>query len=180
MHANLFGDFVKGRDFSHYPELIQKGIRLHRTIDHYIDHHPAVVELMHKLYMPLPKIASIAVDLYFDHLLAKYWSEFHPLKLDQFIQNFESTYIIEEHYDKEMFLIVLSKMKEDQWLKQYQTMLGLSKACQGLSNRISFPNVLHMAPEVFIEHKEVIESSFRVFMNDARPFFEEYYIEHDL
>jgi len=69
MNANLYGDFVKGRDYSKYPLIIQGGITLHREIDDFIDHHPLVLELLHELYAPLPKVAGIAIDLYFDHLL---------------------------------------------------------------------------------------------------------------
>ena len=86
MQPNLFGDFVKGKDLSRYPEKIQEGILLHREIDNYIDHHPVILELIHELYIPLPKVAPIAVDLYFDHLLAKKWSEFHSLRLEDFVQ----------------------------------------------------------------------------------------------
>ena len=50
MYYNLFGDFVKGSDLSRFPIKIQEGIRLHREIDHYIDHHPYVRKLLHKLY----------------------------------------------------------------------------------------------------------------------------------
>ena len=40
MYANLFGDFVKGKDLSMYSPQVQKGILLHRKIDDYIDNHP--------------------------------------------------------------------------------------------------------------------------------------------
>jgi acyl carrier protein phosphodiesterase len=44
MHANLYGDFVKGKDLSQFDSTIQTGIRLHRKIDSYIDHHPDVLQ----------------------------------------------------------------------------------------------------------------------------------------
>jgi len=180
MYANIFGDFVKGKDLSRYPKKIQKGIRLHRTIDDYIDHHPAVIELMHELYAPLPKIAGIAIDLYFDHLLAINWSDYHNLPLDDFIEKFQTASIDREPYDKEFFWTVLSKMKEEEWLHHYQTTYGLTKACQGLSARISFPNVLHTAPQVFEENTQKIETCFHIFMTDAVPFYRDYYAENGL
>jgi acyl carrier protein phosphodiesterase len=79
MQANLFGDFVKGKDYTHLPLKLQEGVTLHRKIDHYIDHHPAVLDLVHLLHDDLPKVAAIAVDIYFDHLLAKNWSKFHSI-----------------------------------------------------------------------------------------------------
>ena len=38
--GNFIGDFVKGHDWQHYPELVQRGILLHRAIDSYTDNHP--------------------------------------------------------------------------------------------------------------------------------------------
>ena len=57
MVSNLYGDFVKGRDYSHYPEIVQKGIYLHRSIDNFIDTHPAVTELRLSIYPKLPNYA---------------------------------------------------------------------------------------------------------------------------
>ena len=37
MIANLYGDHFHGRNYTHFPEIIQKGIYLHRQIDDFID-----------------------------------------------------------------------------------------------------------------------------------------------
>ena len=175
MYANLFGDFVKGKDLSIYSTQIQKGILLHRTIDDYIDHHPAVVKLRHELYESLPKVSGIAIDLFFDHILAKRWSEFHLTPLEKFIASFHQFEIEQQEYHNQQFWFVLSKMKEQKWLNNYATMNGLTKACEGLSNRISFPNVLNKAPEVYLEMEINIESAFNSYMKDAIPYFKSYY-----
>lgn len=174
MHANLFGDFVKGKDLSRFPPLVQAGIRLHREIDHYIDHHPTVIELLHELYTPLPKVAGIAIDLFFDHILAQRWKEFHPTPLADFTHDFYQSSV--EHRDvyTENFLWMLEKMKEKNWLYQYQFKHGLYKASNGVSGRISFPNVLNTAPEVFEEHESSIQRSFDGFMKEAIPHFEQF------
>ena len=62
MYANLYGDHIKGRNFEQLPELLQKGIKLHRSIDNYIDHHPKVIDLMRQLYPELPKVTGIAMN----------------------------------------------------------------------------------------------------------------------
>ena len=51
MLANLFGDFVKGKDLSAFQPEIQNGITLHRSIDNYIDSHPEVLRLLKILYI---------------------------------------------------------------------------------------------------------------------------------
>lgn len=169
MYANLNGDFVRGKDLSHLPKKIQEGIQLHRMIDHYIDHHPVVLNLMRQLYTPLPKVAGIAVDLYFDHILAKEWDRFHPKPLDEFIDEFYETKLENEAFYSQKFKFMISKMKEKNWLYQYQFEHGLMKACKGVSSRISFPNVLDTAHRVFKTYENDVEKAFFTFMEDAIP-----------
>lgn len=173
MQANLFGDFVKGKDLSRFPSNIQEGILLHRKIDSYIDHHPIVRELIHELYIPLPKVAPIAVDLYFDHLLAKNWSEFHALNLEKFIQQFYMSIDPSTTYYTDQFQLMLTKMQEKNWLYNYQFLDGLMKSSQGVSRRISFPNKLGDAVEVYRQFEQKIEETFYTFMKDARNYFSE-------
>ncbi len=175
MYANLQGDYIKGKDLSHLPEIVQKGSHLHRTIDNYIDTHPAVKELLHQLYPHLPKISGIAIDLYFDHLLARDWSRFHHTPLRTFIDQFyHHQPRFNDSFSRE-FQFMLDKMKEMDWLFQYQYMRGLSSASSGLSRRISFENNLHQAPLVFNMLQTEIEKAFEIYMETAQPFFEDYF-----
>ncbi len=171
MQANLYGDFVKGKDLSNYPEKIQEGIRLHRRIDNFIDHHPAVIELLHILYGPLPKVAGIAVDLYFDHLLAKNWNVFHDKEYDLFVNDFYASIDFNNVSYSDQFYLMLTKMKEINWLHYYQFMEGLEKSSYGLSKRISFPNELANAPNVFVQFEKEITEVFHKYMIDAKAEF---------
>lgn len=174
MYANLFGDFVKGKDLSHFDKKIQLGIQLHREIDHYIDHHPVVLEMLHHLYPHLPKIAGIAVDLYFDHLLAKEWNHFSEIALPTFIENFENFQIDELHYPNEYFHYMLFRMKKGKWLSHYDQLDGLDKACRGVSQRISFPNSLFNGKDVFVENEQLISDAFHSFMPEAQVHFRDF------
>jgi acyl carrier protein phosphodiesterase len=174
MYANLYGDFVRGKDFSHFPEKMQQGIALHRMIDDYIDTHPIVRDLMRKLYAPLPKVAGIAVDLYFDHILAKEWSQFHDLPFEEFINGFYNAKLENEEFYSDQFKYMIARMKERNWLYQYQFPYGLMKASQGVSSRISFPNVLNKAHEVFVDFEQDVEKAFVAFMKDAIPHHKEF------
>ncbi|MFT7344846.1 MAG: acyl carrier protein phosphodiesterase [Lentimonas sp.] len=168
MTANLYGDFVKGSDISRFSPVVQKGITLHRSIDTYIDHHPGVIQLLHKLYATLPKVAGIAVDLYFDHLLAKRWTDFHQVPLAVYLQEYYDSIDFEnQDYSKE-FVFVLKKIVQHNWIYQYQFSHGLYKACQGVSRRISFKNELVNGFDVFEEFESEIESCFEGYMKDAK------------
>lgn len=172
MLNNLFGDFVKGKDISRYPIEIQQGITLHRKIDNFIDRHPLVLELSHKLFADLPKVSAIAIDLFFDHLLAKNWKKFHSCDLNIFLENFyQSVNLKSEHYSYE-FRFMIEKMIEINWISYYPSIEGLDKACNGVSSRISFPNELKNGKQVFLKFEKEIEAVFYPFMEDAKRNFD--------
>ena len=170
MYANLFGDTVKGNQFLNYPAEIQKGILLHRKIDDYIDRHPAVIELKRDLYDELPKISSVAIDLFFDHLLARNWSDYHELDYFEFLENFYN--FQPEHWDAYpiTFRKFIDIMRERKWLNYYPLEEGLIKSCQGVSSRISFPNALYKAPEIFWKKEKFITEVFKTYMIDAQAY----------
>jgi len=171
MYANLFGDFVKGKDLSSYAHYIQKGIRIHREIDHFIDHHPITIELFHHLYPSLPKVAGIAVDIYFDHLLAKNWSAFSSIPFNDFIADFYKFPIIHSDFPNQKFHAMITTMKKYNWILHYKELDGLDKACQGVSARISFENNLYEGLAVFLKNEERITIAFYAFMEKAIEHF---------
>jgi len=174
MIANLFGDFVKGSDLSGYSLIQQKGIRLHREIDNFMDQHPAVLSVMHELYEELPKVAGIAMDLYFDHLLSKLWSEFHSKPYNKFLQSlYRSISHLEEEYPKK-FKTFLFHLSDKNWLHYYPLEMGLHKACNGVASRISFENALIHGLTVFKKHEKLITEAFYIYMKDAEKHFKDW------
>lgn len=167
MIANLYGDSIKGKKYLKYPKKIQDGILLHRKIDSYIDNHPAVKELRRKLYPELPKIAGVAIDLYFDHLLAIHWNKYHQKPFDLFLEEFYSFRSPLEPILEKDFLIFLKRLREHKWISYYPSQYGLEKVCIGVSRRISFDNKLSQAPMVFAKRKKEIQKVFFQFMKDA-------------
>ncbi|MDD2984449.1 MAG: acyl carrier protein phosphodiesterase [Crocinitomicaceae bacterium] len=171
MTANLFGDFVKGRDLSAYQPKVQEGILLHRKIDSFIDQSETVLILMRKLYASLPKVSSVAIDLFFDHLLAKNWNQFHPVPLDDFLNQYYQNIQLSEQLYAAKFIGMMQKLIEHNWISYYPTLYGLEKSCQGVSSRISFPNELKNGKIVFLEYEEEITDTFFQFMKEANEYF---------
>ena len=168
MIANLFGDSVKGNKYLNYSSKIQQGVLLHRKIDFYIDNHDLVKELRLELYKELPKVAGIAIDLYFDHLLAIHWNSYHYKPFESFLDEF---YMHRSKYEVELnieFRLFLERLREHKWISHYPSLYGLEQVCLGVSKRISFKNKLPEAPLVFSKHNIKIENVFHQFMNDAK------------
>lgn len=171
MLANLFGDFVKGSNFNHFSLKIREGIILHRAIDTYIDQHKDVLELKLLLYEDLPKVAGVAVDLFFDHLLAKSWGNYHIEKYESFLNDFYQHNSDIENDLTDEFKRFISVFRERKWLNYYPTSFGLTKSCEGVSKRISFPNKLADAPEVYNKREKFIYEVFQKYMRDAKEHF---------
>lgn len=169
--ANLFGDFVKGKKHLEYPEWIQHGVKLHREIDQYIDNHPSVKELIVLLRPDLPKVASVAIDLFFDHLLAKNWHKFHSVELTKFLDQFYTDIPTYRNHFSDDFAFFLTLMIERRWMNHYSSFEGLKKMCNGVGSRLSFPNALPGAYTTFLKHETAIESAFYEYMRDANEHF---------
>lgn len=175
MMANLYGDFVKGKDYSYLPEIIQSGVLLHRQIDDFIDNHEAIKQLRLKLYKDLPKIAGIAIDLYMDHCLAKNWDRYYSKNLSDFLATFfnyalktKNHFFINPDFQYPSdFINLLSTIEQQEWIQNYKHHEGLSFACNGLSRRLSFSNNLHEAPKFYKKNEQLINHVFFIFINDA-------------
>ena len=61
--GNFVGDAVKGSSYKNYPSDIAKGIQLHRAIDDYTDHHPAVCEVVHRLQPEFGRYSGVLLDI---------------------------------------------------------------------------------------------------------------------
>ena len=171
MTANLFGDFCKGRSYKTYPTKIQEGVLLHRSIDSYIDNHKAVKKIRSLLHEPLPKVAGIAIDLYFDHLLAKQWSHFHNEEYNVFLDSFYQHQSTNENLYPESFQLFLKALRNLKWMNHYPTAYGLQKSCEGVSKRISFENELKNAPILMKAFETMLQNAFIDYMKDARAVF---------
>ncbi len=89
--GSVLGDAVKGRLRGDYPPALELGIRLHRRIDSFTDAHPVVRDACARFEAPYRRYAGILLDIYFDHLLARQWEDFHPQPLAIFSQHISAT-----------------------------------------------------------------------------------------
>ena len=85
--GGFLGDFVRGRLHGERPPRIELGITLHRHIDASTDRHPAVRELTARFRPPWRRWAPVAVDVWFDHLLARRFGEFADQPLPAFARD---------------------------------------------------------------------------------------------
>lgn len=157
----MLGDFVRGREaLSGFDEDVQRGIMLHRHIDAFTDSLPCVVALRSSLDPPFRRYGGIIIDLAFDHLLARYWSDYSEPSLEEFDEAVRD--MLARHNDQ-----LPEKL---QGFMRYADRRGLFAAYRlesetllslgGIGRRLSRPNPLHRVNEVWPEFEPMASACF--------------------
>ena len=165
--GNYVGDFIKGRltgdKIDGWSDNFLLGVKLHRHIDMFTDEHPTVREAKRMAAKILGKTAGIAIDIYFDYFLAKYFNQFceetlnrYSLRLYQVIR--ENDALIPDH----MKSMVRTMIKQD-WLNTYETLDGIKLTFERLSRRADFLDVLNMAEKDLEENEAFYHNKFNIF-----------------
>ncbi|MCL1094947.1 ACP phosphodiesterase [Shewanella kaireitica] len=159
--ANIAGDFAKG-SIEYFPKHLQQGIWLHRQIDQLTDSHELTKELLHKFPKSLTRAAPIIIDLCFDHMLAKYWDEYHHLSLEAFAAKAYDA--IDECQElPEALVSIAPKIRKENWLVGYQSRKGLNQTLASVAKRVSKPEIFNGAQEAVKKLDIEIETAFRTF-----------------
>ena len=164
--GNFVADAIKGNSLQRFPEGMERGIRLHREIDHYTDSHPVFKTSRSRLVPTYRMYAGVIVDLYYDHFLARYWNEYSEEDLSQFVA---STYFLMIRRFNLLPLRsrrILPFMITQNWLVNYRDLSSLQRVFYGMSRRTSHPSGMENAIRD-------LESGYDMFENEFRAFFPE-------
>ena len=159
--GNFIGDFVKGREYKSFDPEVQKGIQLHRSIDYFTDTHEVVIASKSRLRSKYRHYAGVITDIYYDHFLAKNWSQFHPVELEKFTRSFYEKMEVQRPQLPDRVNHMLYYMRRDNWLYQYRTIDGIGRALYGLSRRTKFDS--KMDESIYDLEAELYELEFRQF-----------------
>ena len=134
--GNMISDYVKGKTQYNYPPQVQVGIKLHRDIDNFTDHHPVTKELMN-IFRPQYRLyAGAFVDIVYDYFLANDSNEFANNEV--LLQFTKQTYAIMQNYTAlfpEKYKMMFPYMVSQNWLYNYQYDHGIQKSFNGLVRR---------------------------------------------
>lgn len=168
--GNFAGDAVKGKAYQNYPVEMQKGILLHRAIDHFTDTHPVVKASVKALRPELGKWAAVAVDILYDHILARDFERYSEVSLENHVDVVYKTLHAHKEILPERFRYILPYMVANNWLLNYQYPSGIQRAFNGLSRRVTNGEELKRSYEAFETIQSEIEAHFHTFMPDLIVF----------
>lgn len=133
----MLGDFVRGQQaLLDWPVPVREEIVRHRFIDRYTDSHPEVIAARAR-FGTLRRYAGIALDVYFDHCLARDWAQWDAGSLDAFSARVYRI-LAERHAQLPARLAaMLPRMTTQDWLGSYQHRESVDHAVVGIATRLS-------------------------------------------
>lgn len=169
--GNMISDFVKGKKKYNYPQIIQKGIGLHRQIDEYTDCHPQTAKAKSFFRDPYRLYSGPFVDIVFDHFLARDADQFQEYGgLQHFTSIVYDALGKEWQYFPAAFSYMFPYMKRQDWLWNYQFKEGIRRSFGGLVRRAAYLNESAKAYELFQRHYEELEDCFSAFFPQLKTF----------
>jgi len=165
--GNYTGDFIKGKltpvRTSSWSDEYRVGVELHRFIDTFTDTHPTVLQAKRILAKTHPKVAGVALDIYFDYFLANHFSEYYPEELSQFVSRAYATILRNKIVIPAAMLPMAEAMIRHDWLNHYKTIPGIQRSFDGLSRRFHFMAAIRGAENELLRNETLYEDCFMEF-----------------
>lgn len=178
--GNFLGDFMKGKELTDFPRTIQVGITLHRIIDEFTDTHPLVARSKKLLHPRQGKYSSVLLDVYYDYFLAKNWTLYSHIPLEEFAKSvYDDFWELKTYFPKKV-VEFLPHMRENDWFSNYKTYWGINKALQSIGRRANYSNTIQNALTDLQELEEELEKDFLIFFPELVARCEEYFKEQKL
>lgn len=169
------GDYVKGRGYLELPELVQKGIMIHRDIDSFTDMHPITRRNKQFIASRYHKYAGIIVDIFYDHFLASLWDHYSNLPLNDFVGRtydlLKRNYKVLPEAIKNWFPTFL----ENNWMMAYQSVDGIELVLGRMAANTSLPDHGGYAVEILKRYYATFREDFMQFFPLIILFLEEKY-----
>jgi len=137
--GNFLGDFIKGNPNGKFNEAVVRGIRLHRFVDSYTDNHVLVTSSKPLFEKSLRRFSPIALDMFWDHCLAKHWEHFHCTSLSDF--SIKAEKVIAKEMNRSLtplpaqFNQVSALVWKGRWFEHYAEIKNIDFALQRIALR---------------------------------------------
>ncbi|MEM0909819.1 MAG: ACP phosphodiesterase [Pseudomonadota bacterium] len=160
MVGNFLGDFIKGSDLSNLHPEIRQGVLLHRKIDSFTDSHELTAEMRSAFPNQIRRMSGVIMDVYFDHLLCKFWGKFNHLNLEDMLEEFYIQ-LSQTNVRTPRFSRVQESLVKNKWLANYQHVEGYQNALVHIQTRLNNKIQFAAAAMDFInKNEETLQAMF--------------------
>jgi acyl carrier protein phosphodiesterase len=166
--GNFMADSIRGHSYDVYPEEIQKGILLHRSIDSFTDMHPIYRQSKHRLHEKYGHYSGVIMDIFYDHFLAKNWNTYSDEKLEDYADNFYQ--LLKDNYDvlTEKVKSMIPYMFARNWLVSYASIEGLQMIMFHMDHRTKNRVNMHESIVELKQYYTEFEQEFTQFFEELR------------
>jgi acyl carrier protein phosphodiesterase len=133
--GNFGADYFKGAVGKHDPRL-QASIRLHRAVDAFTDHHPAVRSSKARVRNACGNLSGVVIDVVYDHVLARRWSSYSTEPLELWTRSVYGQLLSARDLLPPPLQSALPRMIADDWLMRYREFYGVERALGYLLRRL--------------------------------------------
>jgi len=168
LFGNFIADSIKGKSYLNWSEKIQKGILLHRYIDHFTDNNIYYLKGKRRFYKNFPKLGGIINDIIYDYLLWQYELKHKSVNLSKEIKRFYRVLDDFKIMMPENVKYMYSYMRRDDWLLNYQTISGIKMALNGIGVRTNYSNNLSNAFDLVEKDIDNFNDEFELFYKQIK------------
>lgn len=173
MIGALLGDFCKPDKASDYGEEVQREIYIHRKVDAFTDAHPITLEAKSRFRDKTRRYAGIALDIFYDHVLARTWLNYDVTPLDEFVQCFYRALLDRRECLPTRLGIMAPGMASHDWLGSYREFAAVKVALYRTSGRLSKGgNLLQESVDDLEANYEFLSDCFDAFFPELIRFTE--------
>ena len=138
MLGALLGDFVFGKAaLDDWGEAERREILIHRRVDRYTDEHPQVVAARRLFGEGRQRYAGIALDVYYDHCLARDWDRYCDIPLQAFTAPFYRYLLARVDELPGRLQRIAPLMAAHDWLGSYRERGNVDRAVTRIATRLS-------------------------------------------
>jgi acyl carrier protein phosphodiesterase len=170
MIGNFIADHIKGNQFTHLSSEIQQGIKLHREIDTFTDAHKITRTSKRRLHKRYGLFAGIIIDIFYDHYLAKNWSDYSAMPLGVYVNSVYQLLTQQKQILPEKTLQMMPFMIQYNWLCNYQYKEGIKSVLNGMNRRTNNKGQIDLAIEDLYQLDKYFEKDFQLFFEDLQIF----------
>jgi acyl carrier protein phosphodiesterase len=166
--GNFMADGIHGKNFDTFPMEIQKGIILHRAIDTFTDAHPIFRQSTKRLHANYHHYSGIIVDIFYDHFLAKNWSNYSEETLENYSERFYQS--LKDNYNDltPKTQKMMPYMIDHNWLLSYQTIEGIENVLIKMDNRMKRDSNMRFSVVELRTFYSDFEQEFTCFFKELR------------
>jgi acyl carrier protein phosphodiesterase len=164
--GNFMADGIHGKNFDAFPLEIQKGIILHRAIDTFTDAHPVFRQSTKRLHANYHHYSGIIVDIFYDHFLAKNWTNYSDENLEVYTEHFYQSLIDNYVLLNEKTQKMIPYLIQQNWLLSYRTIEGIEIVLQKMDIRMKRNSNMQLAVSELRTYYAEFEEEFTTFFEE--------------